>query len=72
MLQILIEEEQIHRDSHFMYAFPQLFILLMIILLSKIERRYLYVTPGTISGKRPHTLVSYGTAKYDFHILYNI
>jgi len=44
----------------------------MIILLSEIERRYLFVTPGTSSGKRPHTLVSYGTAKYDFHILYNI
>jgi hypothetical protein len=61
-----------HHNSHFMYAFPQLSILLMIILLSKIERRYLCVTPGTSRGKRPCTLVSYGTAKYDFHMLYNI
>jgi len=61
-----------HHNSHFMYAFPQLSVLLMIILLSEIERKYLYVTPGTSSGKRQRTLVSYGTAKYDFHILYNI
>jgi len=61
-----------HHNSQFVYAFPQLIILLMIILLNKIDRRYLYVIPGTSSGKRPCTLVSYGTAKYDFHILYNI
>jgi len=49
-----------HHNSHYIYisiyiyiyAFPQLFILLMIILLNEIERRYLYVTPGTSSGKR--------------------
>jgi len=72
VLQILILEEQMHRNSHFIYAFPQLFILLMIILLSKIERKYLCVTPGTSSGKRPCTLVSCGTAESDFHMLYNI
>jgi hypothetical protein len=61
-----------HHNSQFIYAFPHLFILLMIILLNENKRKYLCVIPGTSSGKRPRTLVSYGTAKYNFHILYNI